>query len=164
VSGYTYVSGYSPASKTLSLASPLAIAAPGSQYYLYPQRGGGTFSYSSVTRAWSSLTGPQPANRLSPAMAYSLNDTAIVMFGGQGLNDTWALDAESKSWVQKIPNGAAGSPLGLAQLTNSMVYDSDNNVFILFGGCLCAGDSGPSSGDTWVYVPSGNTWTKMTWA
>ena len=165
----TYVSGYNPASGTLTLASPLAGAAPGSRYYLYPQRDGGTFSYSPVTRTWSSLTGPhwgytghQPSNRLSPAMAYSTRATAIVMFGGQGRNDTWALDAETKRWVPMIPNGAPGSPPGLSQLTNSMVYDSDNDVFILFGGCLCTGDGGPSSGDTWAYRVSTNTWTRTT--
>ena len=53
-----YVSDYDPTSKKLILATPLALAAPGSQYFLYPQRGGGTFSYSAVTKSWSSLTGP----------------------------------------------------------------------------------------------------------
>jgi hypothetical protein len=42
-----------------------------------------------------------------------------------------------------------------------MVYDSANDVFILFGGCLCTGNSGPSAGDTWVYRLSTNAWTNM---
>jgi len=163
-----YVATYNPVSKTLFLATPL-LATPGSQYFLYPQRGGGTFSYSMVTRVWGSLTGPHwkytgpsPSNRLGPAMAYSTRDTAMVMFGGEGQTDTWALDSETRSWVQMISSQAAGSRPSLAQLTNSMTYDSNNDVFILFGGCRCTGDSGPSSGDTWAYRLSTNSWTKMT--
>ena len=95
-------------------------------------------------------------------MAYSTRDTAIVMFGGQGRNDTWALDAEAKSWAQMIPSQAPGAPPGLSQLKNSMVYDRDNDVFILFGGCLCTGDTGSSSRDTWVYHLPSNTWAKRT--
>ena len=162
-----YVTAYNPFAKTLTLASPL-LAVPGSQYFLYPQRGGGTFSYSVATNSWGSLTGPHwrytgpaPSNRLSPAMAYSARDTAIVMFGGEGRNDTWALDAETRRWVQMIALQAPGSRPGLSQLANSMAYDSQNDVFILFGGCVCAGDGWPSSRDTWAYRLATNTWTKM---
>src|SRR5713101_1163011 len=95
-------------------------------------------------------------------MAYSTRDTAMVMFGGEGQTDTWALDSETRSWVQMISSQAAGSRPSLAQLTNSMTYDSNNDVFILFGGCRCTGDSGPSSGDTWAYRLSTNSWTRMT--
>jgi hypothetical protein len=169
VNGTTaYVVAYNPWSKILFLTNSLVLA-PGRQYFLYPQRGGGTFGYSPVTKSWSSLTGPHwgypgpnPSNRLSPAMAYSTRDTAMVMFGGAGQNDTWALDSETRSWVQKISSQAPGSPPSLAQLANSMVYDRNNDVFILFGGCRCTGDSGPSSGETWAYRLSTNAWTKMT--
>ena len=158
----TYVSAYNPAMKMLTLATPLAGARWWNSYFLYPQRGGGTFSYSPSKKSWGTLTGSEPAGRLSPAMVYSTRGAAIVMFGGQGLNDTWALDLRTKSWAQMIPNQGPGSPPGLAQLTNAMVYDSNNDVFILFGGCLCASDAGPSSGDTWAYQLSTNTWSRMT--
>jgi hypothetical protein len=164
-----YVSAYDPTTQKLTLASPLAGAKASSLYFLYPQRGGGTFSYSPITRSWSSLTGPhwsysgpEPADRSGPAMAYSTRDDAIVMFGGQGRNDTWTLNTHTRSWTEMIPQQAAGSPPGLAHLANAMAYDSDDDVFVLFGGCLCTGDGGPSSADTWVYRLSSNSWTKMT--
>jgi hypothetical protein len=166
--GYAYVSAYDPVLKKLTLTTPIAGAVPGAQYLLYPQRGGGTWYYSPFTRTWGSLTGPHwgytgpsPGSRLSPALAYSSRDHALVMFGGQGNSDTWALDVLSKTWVQLLPGGSPGSPPARAQITNSMVYDSANDVFILFGGCLCTGNWGPSAGDTWAYRLSTNTWTKM---
>jgi len=158
----TIVSAYNPAIKTLSLATALAGAHWWNPYVLSPPRGGGTFSYSAVTKSWGTGTGSEPANRLSPAMAYSTRDAAIVMFGGQGLNDTWALDVRAKQWRQVTPGQAVGSPPGLAELSNSMVYDSENDVFVLFGGCLCTGNVGQSSGDTWAYRLSTNSWTRMT--
>ncbi|MDO8475208.1 MAG: kelch repeat-containing protein, partial [Candidatus Rokubacteria bacterium] len=166
---FAYVSAYDPVSKTLTLATPFAGLAPGGRYNLFPQRGGGgTWYYSPVTHTWGSLTGPHwgysgqsPGSRLSPSMAYSSLDQALVMFGGQGANDTWALDVLTKTWVQQIPGGSPGSPAGRAQITNAMVYDSTNDVFILFGGCLCSGNGGSSAGDTWAYRLSTNTWTNM---
>jgi hypothetical protein len=167
-SAYAYVAGYDSVSKTLTLTTPIPEAVPGAQYRLYPQRGGGTWYYSPASRTWGSLTGPpwgytgpSPWNRLSPGMVFSSRDNAMVMFGGQGNNDTWALDVVTKRWVQLLPGGAPGSPPARAQLTNSLVYDSANDVFILFGGCLCTGNGGPSAGDTWVYRLSTNTWTNM---
>ena len=165
---YAYVAGYDPASKKLTLSKSIAGAISGAHYLLYPQRGSGTWYYSPVSRTWASLTGPHwgytgpaPLSRLSPSMAFSSRDNAMVMFGGQGTNDTWALDVVAKKWRQLLPGGAAGSPPARAQITNSMVYDSVNDVFVLFGGCLCTGNSGPSAGDTWAYRLSTNTWTKM---
>ena len=166
---FAYVSAYDPVTKTLTLSTPFAGLAPGVRYNLLPQRGGGgTWYYSPVTHTWGSLTGPHwgysgqsPGSRLSPSMAYSSLDRALVMFGGQGNNDTWALDVLTKTWVRQIPGGGPGSPEPRAQITNSMVYDSPNDVFILFGGCLCIGNAGPSAGDTWAYRLSTNRWTKM---
>src|SRR5882724_5339515 len=93
----TIVSAYNPTIKTLTLATPLAGAHWWNPYVLSPPRGGGTFSYSALTKSWGTPTGSEPANRLSPAMAYSARDAALVMFGGQGLSDTWALDVRTKS-------------------------------------------------------------------
>src|SRR5262249_2732755 len=98
----------------------------------------------------------------SPALAYSTQGAALVTFGGQGLNDTWALDVKTKSWKQMMAGQAAASPPGLAEVATAMAYDSDDDAFVLFGGCLCTDGVGPSSGDTWVYRLSTNTWTKVT--
>src|SRR5215470_16682428 len=158
----TSVSAYNPEMKMLTLATPLAAARRFNPYFLAPPGGGGTVSYSAATKTWSSANGAEPPSRLSPALAYSARGAAMVMFGGQGLNDTWALDVKTGSWRQMLPGQTAASPPGLAGLTNAMVYDGDDDVFVLFGGCLCTGDFGASSGDTWTYRLSSNTWTKVT--
>ena len=173
-SQHAFVSGYNPATKTLTLATPVTNDAPGAPYALYSQGGGGTWSYNPGTRAWLGFdapgfgyTGAKPVTRLSPAFAYSPADQAAVMFGGVIYNDTWALDAQTRSWVQMLPDGAPGSPPRRRQITNSMAYDSVHDRFVLFGG-VCTED--PSCGtvpygglmnDTWIYNLGANTWTQV---
>jgi hypothetical protein len=164
-----YVAGYDPAPRKLTLATPISGLASGLSYYLYTQRGGGTWHYSPATQTWTGFdgphwgySGPTPGNRLSPAFAYSSRDKALVMFGGDVSGDTWALDVTTQSWVRMLPAGAA-SPPARAQLQNSMVYDSLNDVFVLFGGrckdSRCTYDN--ALNDTWVYRLSTNSWIKM---
>src|SRR5262245_41571840 len=158
----TTVTAYDPAMKMLTLAAPLSGTRRWTSYLLSPPSSGATFSYSPGTKTWGAPTGSQPATRLSPALAYSTQGAALVMFGGQGLSDTWALDVKAKSWKQVMAGQAAASPPGLAGLSSAMAYDSDDDAFVLFGGCLCTDGVGPSSGDTWVYRLSTNSWTKLT--
>ncbi len=171
---YAYVSAYDPATKTLTLATPTTNVAPGGKYNLTSQPGGGTWSYDPARRHWNNFqalslgyVGAKPAARLSPAFAYSTRDHAAVMFGSAARNDTWALDAETQSWVQLLPDGAAGSPPRRNEINNSMVYDSVNDVFVLFGGrCSNAsGCNGVANGgklaDTWIYRVATNAWTRM---
>lgn len=164
-----YVSSYDPLTKKLVLATPISGLTSGTGYYLYPQRGGGTWHYSPSTRTWTGFDGPHwgytgasPGNRLSPAFAYSSRDKALVMFGGDVSGETWTLDVTTKHWVKMLSAGIT-SPPARAQLQNSMVYDSLNDVFVLFGGrckdSRCAYDN--SLGDTWVYRLSTNTWIRM---
>ena len=168
--GKALVTAYDPATKRLTLQTPIAGLGSGASYLLYPQRGGGTYYYNPATRVWTGLglpfgyTGPLPAHRFSPAMAYSPADQVIVMFGGDSagfVNDTWVIDTVGKRWVMKKSNGAPGSPPGMVQVTNSMVYDSVNDVFVFFGGRCPSGAPGVgcSSNQTWVYHYPTNTWT-----
>lgn len=164
-----YVSAYDPATRKLTLATPISGLTSGSAYNLFTQRGGGTWHYSPATRTWTGFDGPHwgyigptPGNRLSPAFAYSTRDKALLMFGGEASGDTWALDVTTKSWVKMLSSGLA-SPPARAQLQNSMVYDSLNDVFVLFGGrckdSRCIYDN--TLDDTWIYKLSTNTWTRM---
>lgn len=167
-----YVQSYDPTTKTLKLATAITTLTAGTKYLLYAQGGGGTWYYSPVSKTWASLdgthwgyTGPKPANRLSPGFAYSSRDNVFLMFGGGGAaNDTWVLDAKTKSWKLMRASWDRASPLPLAQLTTSLVYDSQHDVFILFGG-RCSGDGTcpiyASNPETWVYKYSTNTWTNM---
>ncbi len=171
---YAYVSAYDPVAKTLTLTTPTTNIAPGGRYNLSAQPGGGTWSYDPARKHWNNFQAPslghkgaRPPARLSPAFAYSTRDHAAVLFGGSAHNDTWALDAETQSWVQLLPDGAGTSPPRRSEINNSMVYDSVNDVFVLFGGrcadaagCNGASYGGPL-GDTWIYRLSTNRWTRM---
>ncbi|MBI3106685.1 MAG: hypothetical protein HYY95_14145, partial [Candidatus Rokubacteria bacterium] len=138
---YSYVSAYDPTTKTLTLRSAFPGDPAGVTYSVRSQGGGGTWFYNPATREWRGFEAPsfgyvgaRPMSRLSPAFAYSTRDAAAVMFGGIIYNDTWALDVETRTWVAMRGNGWAGNPPRRAQVTNSMVYDSVNDVFVLFGG------------------------------
>ncbi len=171
----SYITAYNPTTKTLSLDPPIPALLAGRNYHLGSQyAGGGTWRYTPATRQWygfdtpgSGYTGPKPISRFSPAFAYSGTDRATVMFGGDIYNDTWALDADTQSWIQLIPDGTATSPPRRRQVTNSMAYDPVNDVFVLFGGkCVdAAGCAGvpylKELNDTWLYRLSTNTWTRM---
>lgn len=167
---FAYVSGYSAATKTLSLATPIAGLAPGRSYRLYTQRGGDTWNYSPGSGIWRSFGGPfwgyegrKPINRLSPAFAAAPPHNAMVMFGGSGRTDTWALDTDLKEWQQMSPSSG---PPPLAQIENSMVYDSRNDRFIMFGGecrgnvSQCGGYGKPTDA-TWVYDLNLDQWTRL---
>jgi len=168
-----YITAYDPATKTLSLATSIPTLQTGRSFNIRSQSGGGTWRYTPATRQWyrfeapySGYVGPTPISRLSPAFAYSGTDGATVMFGGAVYNDTWALDADTRSWVQLIPDGSTTSPFRRGQITNSMAYDPINDAFVLFGGrCAetsCAGvPYNNALNDTWLYRLGTNTWTRM---
>jgi hypothetical protein len=172
-----YVTGYNPATRTLTLASPITGLAAGTSYTLRVWTNGGTWYFSPVTHEWRQLENPYyghatpiPVNVETPAFVYSTTGKAMVRFGGSSngntRNDTWVLDVQTKTWVLKHANGAAGLPIKRSEITSAMVYDSKHDVFILFGGRCdgadprCPGGHAPLN-DTWVYKLSTNTWTQM---
>lgn len=179
-SNTSYVSGYDAATKTLTLATPIAGLAPGSSYTVQFFTSGQTWYYSPITRKWRSMEGPHwgsvrpspvvvPPPRNTPGFAYSPKDNILLFVGGgkngQGANDTWALDLVTRTWSQKTADSSSGLPYKLQEITNSLAYDEADDVFILFGG-RCADSRcatiGKPSGDTWAYKLSTNTWTRMT--
>ena len=179
-----YVDGYDPVSRTLRLSTPLAGLSAGTSYYLQVWTNSGSWYFSPVSKQWGSLddrywnyTGPNPFSVKDirhQSLAYSTADQTMVMFGGgsnTGTNATWALDLNDKSyaghpagWVMKNATGAPGVPEPRGEINSSFVYDSRNDVFVLFGG-RCSNDNcapiGAPLGDTWIYRLATNTWTKM---
>lgn len=172
-----YVKSYDPVIKSLGLASPISGLTVGISYKLQVWTNGGTWYYSPSTREWRNLENPHWGSYIGPspsqngrggaAIAYSSQDKVIVLFGGHqngnGLNDTWVLDLATKTWIQKLPNNPVGFPLRRKAILGSMVYDSQNDVFILFGG-RCSDSRCPVDGtllnETWAYKLSTNTWTQ----
>ncbi|MBL8483230.1 MAG: PKD domain-containing protein, partial [Rhodocyclaceae bacterium] len=175
-----YVTGYDPATRTLRLASPISGFGPGSAYWIKVWTVGGSWFFSPVTHEWQRLegphwgfTGPTPEpiyGGNTRAVVYTPVDRGLVLFGGavngNTRNDTWFLDSVTKTWVQKQPNSSVSGPTKRSEISGGMVYDSVNDVFILFGGRCDGADPRCPGGknvlnDTWAYKLSTNTWTQM---
>lgn len=98
-----------------------------------------------------------PPDRFLPGMVYDSSNQRIILFGGGGAgtnmwDDTWSYDYSSNTWSHFNPTT---SPT--ARHSHVMVYDSSNNVIILFGGWT---GSAPDD-DTWIYDCATNSWTEV---
>jgi len=116
----------------------------------------GTWAWTHSNNTWTLLNPPNaPSKRLHHAQASSPSIT--LLFGGAGptelLTDTWQFDGTFWLGVNlglssSVPSGRYGA---------NMVYDSGNNLFILFGGITAQG----YNAETWVFNPTNNTWTQI---
>lgn len=68
---------------------------------------------------------------------------------------TWAFDFDKKKWTNLKPK-TSPPPLFL----HSMVYDSTNEVTLLFGGQTGGYENGTTANETWAYHADRNTWEK----
>ena len=165
-----YVVAYSAATKTLSLGAPLNVSA-GNAYNLFADVGGGTWSYDFATGQYSKLSlvhwgyaGYVPPNRLSPGFAG--DGAKAFLFGGRDYdNATYKLDFATGAYSIALPQNASTSPPARGQIQNQFVYDSIDNVYVLFGGrcydpARCTYNA--MLGDTWIYDPVANAWTPIT--
>ncbi len=120
-----------------------------------------TWTYDFTAGAWTEVrTTNYPAARMWHSMSYDTANGNIIMFGGESssefgavMNDTWALDIESKTWTRLEPEGAV--PSGRVQ--HAMVLDQSTGIIVLFGG---SGADTTALGDTWLYDGLKNAWTK----
>ncbi len=126
---------------------------------------GDTWSYDYETNAWTMLTANSPGALFAPSMAYDSTADRVVLFGGAIFsgpniiwkNDTWALSVADQTWTNThastSPAGRGGAP---------MVYDSQSDVALVFGGANTFGST-PSGyfNDTWAYNATKNGWTDI---
>jgi hypothetical protein len=117
-------------------------------------------AHSLAGQTWTQLTlsGTPPAARGFDGTTgvYDSASDRMIVFGGRdingnNLNDLWVLTnanglGGASQWVNLIPNGATGSPP--ARSGHSAVYDSVNNIMIIFGGC--SGYCTPALNDVWT--------------
>ncbi|MHA1907745.1 MAG: Kelch repeat-containing protein [Candidatus Thorarchaeota archaeon] len=98
-----------------------------------------------------------PSGRYLPGFVYDPINDRIMMFGGSNdddlFDDTWVLNTSSGIWTELA---LANSPV--PRHSGVMVYDTTDEVIILFGG-----HNGTDWGrDTWVFDCGTETWTEVT--
>jgi N-acetylneuraminic acid mutarotase/predicted MPP superfamily phosphohydrolase len=123
-----------------------------------------TWSYDYNTNTWTNMSPTtHPPATTWHYMAYHSGMDKIVLFGGYEsggssstttYNQTWIYDYNSNVWTNMAPTTA---PPGL--MLGCMVYDSQSELIVLFGGVV---DGGDSIAETWTYDLSSNTWTNVT--
>jgi len=126
-------------------------------------------------QAWTLLQ-PSGQNynlfRFLTTTVYDPVSNELIVFGGQSqeagdpnLNDTWILSnanglGGSSAWTNLIANGAPGNPPALHG--QSAVYDSVNNIMIVFGGC--EGGCLPVSNSVWLLRYANGQGGTPTWS
>jgi len=115
-----------------------------------------------------SASGTAPGARFRHTGVYDPNSNSMIVFGGSNcargyFNDVWVLsNANGKlgtpTWTKIVPFGAAPA----ARQSASAVYDSANNILIIYGGDA----GGANFGDVWILSNangSGGTpvWTQL---
>jgi hypothetical protein len=118
-----------------------------------------TWIYYYGNNTWTELnTTGSPDTRYWHGMAYDSQNQKVIVFGGrhegapgQAIEDTWILDPSNNQWTEVLPLSHPSNRMDF-----SMVYDSDNQKTILFGGFRFPGNT---LRDTWTYEYNGNSWS-----
>jgi len=104
------------------------------------------------------VNGTPPTARGGVAACFDSNRGVIVLHGGNNSGgtflDTWEIDVATWTWTQKSAGGP-GTPDQREYA--SMVFDSNRNVCVLYGGRFSS--SGPYLDDTWEW--DGTSWTQV---
>lgn len=119
------------------------------------------------TNGWTKMEPPSaPPARYDFPLTYDEKADQIILFSGTSdsysvFEDTWAYDDDSNTWSNMAP---ASSPPG--SVGYNMIYDSESERIILFGGINWSGvtieEKWVCQTETWVYDYETNIWTNMT--
>jgi len=118
-----------------------------------------TWIYDPVNNVWMNVTPPvSPSPRVDFGFAYDEKSDNFILYGGRYgdgsiiMNDTWAYNPASRTWINMNPATHPPSCYG-----HAMAYDPKSDRIILFGG-YCINYHSP---ETWAYDFNTNTWTNM---
>ena len=108
---------------------------------------------------WTELnTAGKPDTRYWHGMAYDSTNQKVIVFGGRhsgapgdAIEDTWILDPSTNQWTEVLPLSHPSNRMDF-----SMVYDTNSQKTILFGGFRFPGST---LGDTWTYTYNSNSWS-----
>ena len=124
-----------------------------------------TWAYNYATNTWTSMEPATHPDAISKSLAYDSESDKMIAWGGIVADhvfskETWVYDYSTDSWINAEPT--VSPPLGMP----SIVYDSESDIVITFGGGL-GGDYHPEGdyilhNQTWAYDYNSNTWTNMT--
>ena len=148
-----------PTMPGLALDGQAAFDSADNVFVLY-ERGAGTWIYYPATNSWAQMTpnGTPPTTSGSfGAMAYDSANNKIYLFGGTlgsgaYTNDLYMYDVPTNIWTKLVPSGILPS----AREFPGFAYDSNDNVFLMFGG-----QNSASLADTWIYDPVANKWSQL---
>jgi hypothetical protein len=122
-----------------------------------------TWIYDVAANTWTQVEPPSaPTPRDNTAVAYDAESDRIILYAGAvsdgkifdyAPRDTWVFDMKTKTWTQMKSQGPAYS------FGHSMVYDSESDCMIIFGGVNV--DAKLAMNDTWAYDYNTDTWTEM---
>jgi hypothetical protein len=114
------------------------------------------FSFDPVSRIWGEPApfdaNPPWKNAFPPA--YDEESDRIIILNMVG--ETWAYEFSTKTWENMEPSDGPTGRCG-----HSLVYDSESDVVILYGGFGCSSPLDPPSDEVWAYDYNSNTWTVM---
>jgi N-acetylneuraminic acid mutarotase len=128
----------------------------GSTYFLYDD----TWAYDFNSDTWTRMDPPtRPPGRNYQGLTYDAKADRVLTYGGEtlegeALESLWAYDFNTDTWQEMVPGE---QPFPGYRDYSTLVYDSESDRSILFGGLTQA----QSSGEVWSYEYGTNTWTKL---
>ncbi len=117
--------------------------------------------WSTGAKDWEAVDQGIPPNltRVGGAIAaYDSRADQMIIYFYKGIGvpgETWAYDFQTSAWRNLK---AANTPIGRRFTT--LVYDSESDRIILFGGVLSDDSSAPTD-ETWAFDYAANRWTQM---
>ena len=115
------------------------------------------YAGSGAARTWTRKTPLQsPSARRGHATAFDSSRSEMILFGGDGLNDTWIWTGTDSTWAQRTPPLSPSVRGG-----HSLTFDPSKREAVLFGGgAPPSGGTEIMSGELWAWSGSTATWTK----
>lgn len=116
-----------------------------------------TWVYDPAANTWEKRSPAiSPPGRHGHTMAYDAQSDRVLLFGGdtgaQWLDDTWAYDSDTDTWVE-VPT--ADTPWPVAQ--QAMAYDPVADLVVLWGGAERDGS------EVWTFDLEAATWSSTAW-